>query len=268
MDTHDLDYWVQFTRFRSKRRKRRMLIDEEDKVLIQKFMELRAIWDAMRRLDRVKLKPPIQRGYVRFFILRPDVARSKDGAFFQKILQKINSRQYSNRKDFMKKARRHGRKQYVVREQKPVEVCEADFAKRFSDREKLYFEQAWAYGSKRKRYLVYRFIETWRFVLKIEPNMITEVQVKNLDLERRMAEIRAFLNHQRSIRLNKALSKRKWKWDWPDPSNENPLAHRSLQSILDEHWPDKEPQMTLHKNPRETEGFSFYQNYIPLFKAA
>lgn len=44
MDTHDLDYLVQCTRLRSKRRKQRMQIEAEDKLLIKKYKEQKALW--------------------------------------------------------------------------------------------------------------------------------------------------------------------------------------------------------------------------------
>lgn len=99
MDTHDLDYLVQCTRLRSKRRKQRMQIEAEDKLLIKKYKEQKALWKAQRDRQWVRLEPPVQRGYIRFFVLRPDVARSKDASLLLKILDKINTKQTSHRKE-------------------------------------------------------------------------------------------------------------------------------------------------------------------------
>ena len=259
MDTHEYNYWVQRTRLRSARHKKRMQYEDDDKALIQKHKEEKAVWFEMRNLGWTELKPPVQRGFIRFFILRSDVARTKEAPFFLKILEKINTSQWSSRKDFKKKRRRFGKKVYMVREQRLADASETDFANKFSEKEKLcFYEVLVHYGKSKIPVKVYRLTETWRFVLRVRPNMITKVRVKDLDLEKRKSELNRFFNHERRLRLTKLLYGDTYKWNHrPGDNLGNPLHNKSFTSVLDEHWPDRESK-ALYRNPREIEGFSFY----------
>lgn len=267
MDTHEDSYWIQCTRLRTKRHKKRMQREHADKQLIRKHKEEKAIWQAMRNLGWTELKPPVQRGFIRFFILRDDVVRTKEAPFFQKILDKINSKQLSHRRDFKKKRRRFGKKVYVVREQQLTDMSEYDFTKKFADKEKLYFYETLVhYGKSKIPSKVYRFLEPWRFVLKVQPNMITRVRVKDFDLERQRDEVKRFFNFKRRLRLSKLLhGSDRWGWNsLPKGKYDDPFLNKSFASILDEHWLDKQLSITF-KNPRKTGGFSFFTPYSPIF---
>ncbi len=77
-----------------------------ERKLIQLFFEQRNLSEQISNLGYEKLDPPVQRGWKRFFVLRKDIARSDDALFFQKLLDKINTIEYSSRKDFKVKRRR------------------------------------------------------------------------------------------------------------------------------------------------------------------
>jgi hypothetical protein len=232
--------------------------EDADKLLIRKHKEEIAIWSAMRNLEWTELKPPIQRGFIRSFVLREDVARTRRAPFFQKILDKINSHQWSHRKDFMKKRRRFGKKVYVVTEQSLSDVSDWDFSRKFTDEEKVYFEEIYIhYGKSKVPYRFYRFLETWRFVLKVQPNLITKVRVKDLDLEKKGSDIDRFFSvGNRRARLHKLLyGNNRWRWSSRLKSKfKDPLRGKSIADILDEYWPDKHLKVA-YKNPRKAEGF-------------
>jgi hypothetical protein len=118
MDKTDNNEYVQFSRIRSKRRRKRMQILDFDKRLIRLDKEETAICAQIRNLGWTELKPPFQRGFIRFFILRDDVRRTKEAPFFEKLLEKINTLQWSYRRDFKRKRKRFGKKVYAIREQK------------------------------------------------------------------------------------------------------------------------------------------------------
>ncbi|MBS1507007.1 MAG: hypothetical protein JSS79_10205 [Bacteroidetes bacterium] len=230
---------------------------DKDKLLIRKHKEEKGIWSEIRNLEWNELKPPVQRGFIRYFVLREDVARTKEASFFQRILDKINTRQWSYRKDFKKKGRRFGKKVYNVREQQLADVSVQDFIKNFSEREHPYFEEQlvhWRYS--KKPHKVYRFTESWRFVLKVQPNMITKVRVKNLDLERRKAEVDKFFNYERRGRLWKLIDATHSWHRKPEEKYRSPFYNRSFASVLDEYWPDQQMKITF-KNPRQNRGFCF-----------
>src|SRR4029078_1937661 len=87
-------------RLRTARQKKRMQYKDFDKQLIQLYQEERELYWQIRELGCVPLIPPFQRGWKRSFVLRDDVARSPQAKFFQNILDKINTRDWSYRKDF------------------------------------------------------------------------------------------------------------------------------------------------------------------------
>lgn len=234
------------------RNKKRMQRASFDKTLIRLHKEEKVIQKARRNLGWTELKPPVQRGFVRFFVLREDVKRTRQASFFEEILKKINTSQWSYRRDFKRKRRKFGKKVYVVREQSLRDVGGTEFfGKNFNELERLCFYETliqpkWS----RTPIKVYRFIESWRFVLRVEPNMITQVRTKDLDLEKREAEINKYFTYEGRQRLWKLLDGSvRWRWDVQKKKYEDPLRDKSFADILDEYMP--EPQsMQLVRNPR------------------
>lgn len=227
-------------RLRTARQKKRMQYKDFDKHLIQLYKEERALYVQRRNLGWEPLIPPVQKGWKRFFVLRDDVARSKQSEFFQGILKKINTYDWSHRKDFKIKKRRFGRKQYVVKEQKLLQPGEWQFAKlAFTEGEKQMFHEEFSYdkwgGQLVKRYV---FNEPWRFVLKVKPNMITKVRIKDVVLESRIEGIRNYLqrNDYRKRQTKLLYGSSRWRyWKAEESKNKkNPLKNKSVQKIMDE----------------------------------
>lgn len=256
---------------RDKRRRKRALRTAYEKKLIRLHREQKAVWIAMRNLGWIPLTPPIQQGWVRSFVLREDVRRGKDAPFFEGILKKINTHLWSARKDFKKKSRKKGRKIYVDREQYLLDVRPHDFfSRKFTDRERIYFYEVQRPVYGRAMYeIVYRFVEPWRFVLKVRPKLITKARMKDAALEQRYAEIENYLrvdNHEKHL-LKLLRGSVQYRGRWYDDDRQkkykNPLQNRSFASILQEHWPDDEPgaMQVTHINPRQPRGFSFYKYF-------
>src|SRR5258705_13148999 len=105
-------------RLRTTRQKKRMQYKDFDKQLIQLHKEERALYELKRNLGWELLIPSVQKGWKRFFVLRDDVQSSKQAEFFQGILKKINTYEWSHRKDFVARRRKKekGRKVYVVKD--------------------------------------------------------------------------------------------------------------------------------------------------------
>jgi hypothetical protein len=248
-------------RIRSARRRKRAQKDDYDKMLLRLERKDNALYQQIQSLGWTELKPSIQRGYIRFFVLRDDVQRSKQAAFYEGILKKINTTQWCDNRTFRrkKKRKRFGKKVYAVREQNLRDVEPQEFEKRFSEKEKFYFYPTLVHTKQSKKACsVYRFVEPWRFVLRVQPDMITRVRIKDLDLEKERSGILRVLQHPLNRRrLQRLLSGNAFHWgdlkpDW----YKNPLHNRSYHDILDEHWP--KPTMTISiKNPRDNEGFLF-----------
>lgn len=72
------------------------------------------------------------------FVLR---WQGKEAKFFQGILDRINTTEYSSRRDFKKKRRRFGGKVYEVRSQELERLWTGSFkAKKFTEQEASYFD--------------------------------------------------------------------------------------------------------------------------------
>lgn len=171
-------------RFMTKRRRTRIRKEAFDKQLLKKFEELKEVERAQRNLPLAELNPPVQKGWKRFFVLRPDLANNKDAAFFLELLEKINTVTYSHRKDFKHKRRRRGKKVDVERIQELREFYgyESVFRK-MSEKELTFFRMETEFiGHSTRTRVKYVFTEPWRFILRVRPNMITHVRTVDITL--------------------------------------------------------------------------------------
>ena len=178
-------------RLKSSRRRERWKRRDREKSLLRLYRELDALRTQRRELGFERLDPPVIRGYKRYFVLRAEVARSREAKFFQRILDRINTTKYSSRRDFKKKGRRFGRKVYEVRSQELEKLWTDAFKKRnFTEQEAAYFDLVMTDERPGSYYRwMYVFREPWRFQLKIEPNVIRWTRVKDFDLEQRIGEM-------------------------------------------------------------------------------
>lgn len=227
-------------RLRTARQKKRMQYKDFDKHLIQLHKEERALFRQRRDLGWEPLLPPVQKGWKRFFVLREDVARSNQAGFFDNILKKINTYEWSYRKDFKVKRKKSGRKHYVVRDQKLLQSWEGHFGKLgFDDKEKQMFHEEFRYTKQRNEPVkIFVFNEPWRFVLRVRPNMITKARVKDAVLESKIQEIDNYMekNDHRKRQIKLLQGGNRWRYG-KDEQNEkqiDPLKNRSIQNILDQ----------------------------------
>ncbi|MBK0402608.1 hypothetical protein I5M27_06400 [Adhaeribacter sp. BT258] len=187
-------------RFRSARQRKRAVKSDFEKQLRKLGKERQTLSDQLRKLGYEPLVPPVQKGFKRFFVLREDVARTPRAAFFQEILDKINTVQYSDTRKFTKTRRFMGRKIKVLKEQLLDSISLYEWHKlQLPAEQAFYFEQAEELTAYHEWRTVFRFTEPWRFRLKIAPNLITRIRIKDAVLEKRMDEIdnymeRNFLN--------------------------------------------------------------------------
>lgn len=224
-------------RLRTARQKKRMQYEDFDKQLIQLNKEETLLYKQKRNLGWEVLHPPVQKGWVRFFVLREDVARSRYATFFEGILNKINSYDYSWPKDFKKKKRRRGRKRYEIKPQYLLKPYEYQFIKmEFSEIEKQFFHEVWELDWRKQPVKRYYFTEVWRFVLKIKPNMIDKVRIKDAELESKLKILDNYLERndlrKKQCKLIDGYYKRK-SWQVFEKYNEvNDFKNRSLIEIL------------------------------------
>jgi len=223
-------------RLRTARQKKRMQYEDFDKALLQLSKERRRLYKQKWNLGWEPLVPPVQKGWKRFFVLRDDVARSKHALFFENILNKINTYDWSYRKDFKIKKRRFGRKQYVVKRQSLLRPYEWQFIQmQFTDAEKQFFHEVWETDLRRQPVKRYEFNEPWRFVLRIRPNIIDKVKKRDAQLEKRIQEIDNYIEgNAYNGRIDKLLRGNTYKWwDREDVREKSVFKNKSLQQILD-----------------------------------
>jgi hypothetical protein len=181
-------------RLRTKRHKIRMQYEDFDKQLLKMGREQTALYRKQRNLGWEPLVPPVQKGWKRVFVLRNDVAESKYAAFFEGILQKINTKDWSSRKDFLVRRRKFGRKIYVLKPQylKKLDLWEWRKAA-FNEAEQQFFECVFSIDKSGYIIQQYVFAEPWRFVLKTSPNIIDKVRTRDVVIEQRLKEIDNYL---------------------------------------------------------------------------
>jgi hypothetical protein len=199
-------------------------------------------------------------------VLRDDIKRTKQADFYEKLLAKINVRQYSHRKDFLVKRRRYGKKVYAPREHTVplLESWELRKIKLTTEEFACFSEETIYSGQQHCSRVVYRFTEPWRFVLRIQPNMITKVRRRNVDLDRRKADLdRYFSFDNRLDHWMKLLDGNTYKWYTDLSKRASPFLNRSFADILSEYYPEPTFRIT-HKNPQETGDFYFgHFNAVP-----
>lgn len=220
------------------RQKKRMQYEDFDKQLIALSKEETVLYRNKYKPEWEPLTPPIQRGWKRFFVLRDDVAKSKHAGFFENILTKINTYDWSYRKDFKIRKRKFGRKIYVVKQQMLLKPDERHFNKlKFTDAEKQFFHPEYSYergsGKFIKRYV---FNEPWRYMLRIHPNMIDKTRKIDSEKELRLQIIRNYIdrNGYRN-RLEKVWYRHHLK-EWrliEKPGEKDLFKNKSLSTILD-----------------------------------
>ncbi len=229
-------------RLRTKRQRRRALLEDRDKQLLKLDREHARLWEQRNNLPWIPLEPPVIRGWKRSFVLRDDVARHKDAPMYERILKCINEVQYSHRRDFKKKKRSRGRKIHVVRDQQLKRLDSWEWNKcAFTPEEAAHFELvekvSYPCGAVTYRYV---FRESWRFVLRIQPNIISRTRQYDANLE---AEIKAIDNYldrtQQRNRLNKLLHGRSWNWksrrsDDLHYTSRHPFQNIPLHNLLTE----------------------------------
>lgn len=230
------DYLAQF-RLQSARSKERKRREGFEKQLLKIHRERAELQQQQRNLGWIPLDPPVMRGWKRFFVLREDQARSKHAAFFQRILDKINTVQHSDKKSFTAKKRKWGRKVQVERDQKLLQPDEFHFRRLgFTEREMQFFYEVVEKDKASRWVKRYRFVEPWRFVLRVRPNMITKVRARDEVIEKRLKEINQYLQ-QRDLegRLDHLLyGGQQYRWKFDDRKKDKyRFKQKSLNSLLD-----------------------------------
>jgi predicted nucleic acid-binding protein len=204
-------------RIKSARRKRRLVKTDRDKQLIQLDKRRTELGQQKKLLPLMPLKVPYQRGWKRFFVLHDDLKRSPMAAFYETLLVKINTIEYHYDKSFKRKKRRKKRYGFEMRQQMLREFYPYSWQTNrinLTDDEKACFTRVETFDVKTRRIDVkYVFTESWHYVLKVMPNIITHTKLMDADIERELSYIDDHIdNNHFAPRINLLTRGRNYRW--------------------------------------------------------
>jgi hypothetical protein len=226
-----------YGRIKTIRTKKRLQKNDLEKQVLELNRERDQLYEQISNLGYRPLIPPLQRGWKRMFVMREDVKRSVHAEFFLDMLKIINTKQYSHKKDFKVKRRRFGKKVYVDKIQTLKKFHHCELVKlKLTPKQLNFFSEVVVYDYKGQPYPMYEFNESWRYVLKVMPNIITEVKVKDHLLEKRITEISNYLErnnlcHKLVKILDGSYNSKRWNYRYRNPKNEDPLRNVPLYRI-------------------------------------
>ncbi len=246
--------WVMSCNLHTKRWKIRRRQTASDKKIIGLYKELQSLWHIIHNMEYEELEVPIQRGYKRHFELCESIKWGNDADFFQRILNKINAVQYSKDKQFKKvRSRRIGKYKYRKIGNPMLKDLTKKQFETLGEKEKWYFYPIETYYPNTKLWISrYRFIEPWRFEVRIRPNMLTKVQKRNWEAEYRKNEIESYLGTKKLF-VKTEKTRRAYKYWLKDewyyrPPMENPLQNKPLHEVVEEYNEEKQLWAYNQKN--------------------
>lgn len=184
----------------SKRRQTQLQKERDAKQMLSMWSRYLKLVNSKRgNVELVELPKPVRSGYVRFMVLREDVARSEDARLYAPLLAELQKYQYSKNKDFLKKDYKTGK--MVSMEYEPKQITHKRWNELNSGPNKLtakqvaMFDQFWIQDRDyRGRMLksgkyVWVFKKMWAFKIKVQPNYITHRMLINPKLESELKEL-------------------------------------------------------------------------------
>jgi hypothetical protein len=240
MHTNNGDLYALSYRLRSVRDKKRSQKEDFEKRLIQLDKQENRLRAEKHKLPWVPLSEPYQKGWKRFFILREDVRRSENAGFYQSLLDKINTIQYTRDKDFRVKKRQRRGKVYAIQPQSVRTFTEMEWHSPklpLTEKEKLSFclVKRWSNSSK-CRIIEYEYMEPWRFVLQVRPHMITQVRMIDAELESKLQRLKNFIerNHlDHKIYKMTRGRRQNYRYNGILPKYEHLFRNKPLHAILE-----------------------------------
>ncbi|MEO6175884.1 MAG: hypothetical protein ABIP27_12105 [Flavobacterium circumlabens] len=245
MDNSLFDDYIQCSRLKKKRRKKRLVKEDFEKHLVQLSKRKHAIYLAIKELPLIALKEPYQKGWVRFFVVRKDVLRSDEAMFYVNVLEKINTFQFSNQKTFTSRKKRFGKKTENPKEQflAKINVSEWNTNKfELTDKEKSCFTRIEKWSDRCRCFKTYyQFTESWRFVFKIEPNIIKHQKAVDAVLESELRQIENYIqNRDLGYKIYKSGNRdASYYYSLEKLKNNNQINTKNLNTIYEAYLEEK-----------------------------
>lgn len=246
MQNYTVDEYALCTRFKSKRRKKRVVKEDFEKQLIQLNKLEKELWKQRNNLPWIPIEEPYQKGWQRNFKLRIDVAKSAESEFYVSLLEKINTWQFCSEKSFTRRKSKRRKNASFKQVQKLKEFSETEWnlnKMELSEREKVHFtrHERWSDVFQRHR-IHYTFNEPWRYVLQVKPYMITHKRMLDSDLESKIKLIQNYTsNNNLRGKIHRLVKGQRYNWGYfqsENPREISPLKNKSLhifyQQYVDE----------------------------------
>ncbi len=229
---------------KTKRQKRRALKEDREKQLLRLYEQSKELYEAQRNLPMVPLNEPFQKDWKRTFAMHKSDLYGDKVDFYQCLLDKINTAQYSRDKQFRDPLHRkkNGQKLYRIHDQsiKEFEAYEWNDPKLlFTDKERELFQRVeYWHTIFRQQRVKYVFTEPWRYKLIVTANIIYEVREEDGILKQMESELD---NYLRRANLWNAIYKVRdgsvynWKREMPEKAKyRNPFKNKPFTAMLDE----------------------------------
>ncbi|ABQ06473.1 hypothetical protein [Flavobacterium johnsoniae] len=243
MENYTVDEYALCTRFKSKRRKERLVKEDFEKHLIQLRKREKELWKKRKDLPLIPLENPYQKGWQRCFVLREDVVRSSEAEFYRTLLEKINTWQFSSEKSFKRKKKRKRKHVYVEKLQTVKEFSEWEWKSpklELTEKEKVHFykRERWCSNFKRDK-IHYVFNEPWRYILRVSPYMITHTKMVDSDLESEIQLLENYIvNLDLRNKINRLIHGSSLKWSYyekENPKETSPIKNKSLNTLYQQY---------------------------------
>ncbi len=223
MNTNDWSFGADYCKIKTARQKKRLQKKDFEKRLIRLYRLRKKLALQRWNLPMVPLESPYQKGWKRSYVLREDVARSRYAAFYQTLLDKINTVVYHHDKRFKLSKKKKRKRIDVDVPQTLLEFYEHDWKSprnKLTEAERILFYPKTVICPQSKRAVTqYVFGEAWRYVLRVRPHMITQVKMIDEALEQEIQRLDNHIaNHNLEHRINKLVDGTCYTW-WRHRNN-------------------------------------------------
>jgi hypothetical protein len=191
---------------------------ENEKELISIWKKKWRLMQGKRALNWVELPKPERWGYKRFFVLREDVAKSREANFYAGILKLIQNTVLSRDKKFEYKDYKTKTKKPIMQYVKDIDLREWNkliAAGKLTDKQQSFFERKWKNNpGNRGGYWTFEFKKPWVFEMKRQPHYITHRILIDPKLESELTELSNRIERQNlTPKISKIMG---WKYGWKD----------------------------------------------------
>lgn len=166
--------------------------DEKEKELFRFFEKYFELQDTARHHGTWVDVEPYQRGWSRKFTLRDDAANRSDAQYMRQVLDLVNTKVHSRRKDFQRKNWKTGEWENIPQKLKNISV---DTYNKLSEKMQSYFSQTHRFEKFCKKIIIeYTVKSDYYYVYEIEPLIITQQWVPDSEIESLLGEMQTKIN--------------------------------------------------------------------------